>query len=30
MLFGAGHYWQDDAGEEASLVIRDWWGTRTG
>jgi haloalkane dehalogenase len=29
MLFGAGHYWQDDAGEEASLVIRDWWGTRT-
>jgi len=23
-LHGAGHYWQDDAGEEASLVIRDW------
>ncbi len=25
MLYGAGHYWQDDAGEEAALVIRDWW-----
>lgn len=24
-LHGAGHYWQDDAGEEASLVIRNWW-----
>ena len=24
-LHGAGHYWQDDAGEEASLVVRDWW-----
>ncbi len=25
LLHGAGHYWQDDAGEEASLAIRDWW-----
>ena len=25
MLRGAGHYWQDDAGEEVVLVIRDWW-----
>lgn len=25
MLHGAGHYWQDDAGEEASLAVRDWW-----
>lgn len=25
MLQGAGHYWQDDAGEEAVLAIRDWW-----
>ena len=24
VLHGAGHYWQDDAGEEAALVIRDW------
>lgn len=24
-LHGAGHYWPDDAGEEAALVIRDWW-----
>lgn len=24
MLRGAGHYWQDDAGEEAVLAIRDW------
>ena len=23
-LHGAGHYWQDDAGEEAALVIRRW------
>ncbi len=28
MLYGAGHYWQDDAGEEAVLVIRDWWDTK--
>jgi haloalkane dehalogenase len=25
MLQGAGHYWQDDAGEEAVLAIRNWW-----
>lgn len=25
MLVGAGHYWQDDAGEEAVLAITDWW-----
>ena len=25
MLRGAGHYWQDDAGEEAVLAIKDWW-----
>lgn len=25
MLHGAGHYWQDDAGEEAVLAINDWW-----
>lgn len=25
LLAGAGHYWQDDAGEEAALVIRDWF-----
>ena len=24
-LIGAGHYWQDDAGEEAALAIADWW-----
>lgn len=24
-LSGAGHFWQDDAGEEASAVLRDWW-----
>lgn len=24
-LVGAGHFWQDDAGEEASAVLRDWW-----
>ncbi len=24
-LVGAGHYWQDDAGDEASAVLRDWW-----
>ena len=29
-LHGAGHYWQDDAGEEAALVIRDWWDTAFG
>lgn len=28
VLHGAGHYWQDDAGEEAVLVIRDWWADR--
>lgn len=28
ILRGAGHFWQDDAGEEAALVIRDWWGLR--
>lgn len=26
-LRGAGHYWQDDAGEEAAAVIREWWVT---
>jgi haloalkane dehalogenase len=26
-LVGAGHYWQDDRGEEAVTVIRDWFGT---
>lgn len=25
ILEGAGHYWQDDAGDEAVQVIRDWW-----
>ena len=25
ILQGAGHYWQDDAGEEAVLAIRNWW-----
>lgn len=25
LLAGAGHCWQDDAGEEAALVIRRWW-----
>ena len=25
VLEGAGHYWQDDAGNEAVLAIRDWW-----
>lgn len=25
VLEGAGHYWQDDAGEEAVQVIYDWW-----
>ncbi|MCB0917741.1 MAG: alpha/beta fold hydrolase [Actinobacteria bacterium] len=25
VLHGAGHYWQDDAGEEAALAIRSWW-----
>ena len=25
VLEGAGHFWQDDAGPEAVLVIRDWW-----
>ncbi len=29
-LYGASHYWQDDAGEEASLVIRHWWDTTFG
>lgn len=24
-LVGAGHYWPDDAGEEAALVIARWW-----
>ena len=24
-LSGAGHYWQDDAGEEASAVLADWY-----
>lgn len=24
-LAGSGHYWQDDAGEEASAAIRDWF-----
>ncbi len=28
ILQGAGHYWQDDAGEEAVLAIRDWWDHR--
>lgn len=27
-LTGAGHYWQDDAGEEAVEVIRKWWDGR--
>ena len=26
LLAGAGHYWQDDAGEEAAAVMRDWLG----
>jgi haloalkane dehalogenase len=26
-LRDAGHFWQDDAGEEAVRVIRDWWST---
>jgi haloalkane dehalogenase len=25
LLAGAGHFWQDDAGEEAARVIRDWY-----
>lgn len=25
VLQGAGHYWQDDAGEEAAEVLRSWW-----
>lgn len=25
VLHGAGHYWQDDAGEEAAYVLRQWW-----
>lgn len=25
ILEGAGHFWQDDAGDEAVQVIRDWW-----
>lgn len=25
VLHGAGHYWQDDAGEEAALVLRRWF-----
>jgi haloalkane dehalogenase len=25
MLRGAGHYWPDDAGEEAVLAMREWW-----
>ncbi len=25
VLAGAGHYWQDDAGEEAALALRRWW-----
>jgi haloalkane dehalogenase len=29
-LHGAGHFWQDDAGEEACLVVRDWWGRAFG
>lgn len=29
-LYGASHYWQDDAGEEAALVIRAWWETAFG
>lgn len=24
-LHGAGHFWQDDAGEEAAEAIRQWW-----
>lgn len=28
VLRGAGHFWQDDAGEEAALAIRDWWSRR--
>ncbi len=28
MLRGAGHYWPDDAGEEAVLAIGDWWDRR--
>ena len=28
VLEGAGHYWQDDAGPEAALVIRRWWADR--
>ena len=29
-LSGAGHFWQDDAGEEASAAIRDWFARRDG
>jgi hypothetical protein len=29
-LEGAGHYWQDDAGNEAVLAIRDWWNSIDG
>jgi haloalkane dehalogenase len=29
ILRGAGHFWQDDAGEEAAAVIADWWRTRS-
>jgi haloalkane dehalogenase len=27
-LVGAGHYWQDDAGDEAARVIGEWWPSR--
>lgn len=30
VLEGAGHYWQDDAGNEAVLAIRDWWNSLPG
>jgi haloalkane dehalogenase len=30
VLEGAGHYWQDDAGNEAVLAIRDWWSSLPG
>ena len=30
ILEGAGHYWQDDAGNEAVLAIRDWWSSIDG
>ena len=26
LLAGAGHFWQDDAGEEAADVLAEWWG----